>query len=87
VTFTSVAKATPKGVLHSEHSTNCNVRSAYVLTDLTPHDVVWAPSPIGHSTGLNFGVRLALYFGLKLVLQDRWDADREVQRIDAQVCT
>ena len=33
------------------------------------------PSPIGHSTGFNYGVRVALYHGLPLVLQDRWDAD------------
>ena len=36
-------------------------------------DVVWMPSPIGHSTGFNYGVRFALYHGLPLVLQDRWD--------------
>ena len=33
------------------------------------------PSPIGHSTGFNYGVRFALYHGLPLVLQDRWDGD------------
>ncbi len=38
-------------------------------------DVVWMPSPVGHSTGFNYGVRLALYHGLRLVLQDRWDGD------------
>ena len=32
------------------------------------------PSPIGHSTGFNYGVRFAVYHGLPLVLQDRWDA-------------
>src|SRR5207244_2330075 len=36
--------------------------------------VVWMPSPTGHSTGFNYGVRIALYHGLPLVLQDRWDA-------------
>ena len=51
------------------------------------HDVVWVPSPIGHSTGLNFGVRLALYFGMKLVLQDRWDADRAVELIERERCS
>ena len=47
-----------------------------MVNELTDDDVVWMPSPIGHSTGLNFGVRLALYFGMKLVLQERWDAER-----------
>ena len=64
VIFTSGTEATPKGVMHTEHTTNCNVRSAYAVNELGPLDVVWMPSPIGHSTGLNFGVRLALSFGL-----------------------
>jgi acyl-CoA synthetase (AMP-forming)/AMP-acid ligase II len=87
VIFTSGTEATPKGVLHTEHTTNCNVRSAYAVNELTDHDVVWAPSPIGHSTGLNFGMRLALYFGMKLVLQDRWDADRAVELIERERCS
>ena len=39
----------------------------------TADDVVWMPSPVGHSTGFNYGLRFALYHGLPLVLQDRWD--------------
>ena len=87
VIFTSGTEATPKGVMHTEHTTNCNVRSAYAVNALGRHDVVWVPSPIGHSTGLNFGVRLALYFGLKLVLQDRWDAERAVELIETERCS
>jgi cyclohexanecarboxylate-CoA ligase len=87
VIFTSGTEATPKGVMHTEHTTNCNVRSAYAVNDLGPDDVVWVPSPIGHSTGLNFGVRLALYFGLKLVLQDTWNADRAVELIERERCS
>jgi acyl-CoA synthetase (AMP-forming)/AMP-acid ligase II len=36
---------------------------------------------------LNFGVRLALYFGMKLVLQDRWDPGRAVELIDRERCS
>lgn len=87
VIFTSGTEATPKGVMHTEHTTNCNVRSAYAVNDLGPDDVVWTPSPIGHSTGLNFGVRLALYFGLKLVLQDRWDPARAAELVEQERCS
>jgi len=87
VIFTSGTEATPKGVVHTENTTNCNVRSAYAVNELGRHDVVWVPSPIGHSTGLNFGVRLALYFGLKLVLQDRWDADRAAELVEREQCS
>ena len=87
VIFTSGTEATPKGVMHTEHTTNCNVRSAYAVNELGPLDVVWMPSPIGHSTGLNFGVRLALSFGLPLVLQEAWNADRAVELIARERCT
>jgi acyl-CoA synthetase (AMP-forming)/AMP-acid ligase II len=85
--FTSGTEATPKGVMHTEHTTNCNVRSAYAVNELTDKDVVWVPSPIGHSTGLNFGVRLALYFGMKLVLQDRWDPERAAELVEREGCS
>ena len=87
VIFTSGTEATPKGVVHTEHTTNCNVRSAHAVNELGPDDVVWVPSPIGHSTGLNFGVRLALYFGMKLVLQDRWDPRRAAELVERERCS
>jgi acyl-CoA synthetase (AMP-forming)/AMP-acid ligase II len=87
VIFTSGTEATPKGVVHTEHTTNCNVRSAHAVNGLGPDDVVWTPSPIGHSTGLNFGVRLALYSGLKLVLQDQWDPRRAAELVERERCS
>jgi acyl-CoA synthetase (AMP-forming)/AMP-acid ligase II len=45
------------------------------------------PSPIGHSTGFNYGVRFALYHGLPLVLQDAWDPDAAVDLIRRRRCT
>jgi acyl-coenzyme A synthetase/AMP-(fatty) acid ligase len=60
--------------MHTEETANFSVRVAQQDLKLGPDDVVWMPSPIGHSTGFNYGVRLAIYHGLALVLQDRWDA-------------
>ena len=73
--FTSGTEASPKAIMHTEQTANFSVRVAYDDLGLGPHDVVWMPSPIGHSTGFNYGVRFALYHGLRLVLQDRWDGD------------
>lgn len=73
--FSSGTEATPKGIVHSEQTTNSGVRALYDFLDLDRDAVVWMPSPVGHSTGFNFGLRFALYHGLPLVLQDRWDAD------------
>ncbi|HSO96401.1 MAG TPA: AMP-binding protein [Acidimicrobiia bacterium] len=71
--FTSGTEASPKAILHTEQTTNFSVRVAFSDLGLSAHDVVWMPSPVGHSTGFNYGLRFALYHGLPLVLQDRWD--------------
>jgi acyl-CoA synthetase (AMP-forming)/AMP-acid ligase II len=72
--FTSGTEAAPKAIMHTEQTANFSVRVAYSDLGMSATDVVWMPSPIGHSTGFNYGVRFALYHGLPLVLQDRWDA-------------
>jgi acyl-CoA synthetase (AMP-forming)/AMP-acid ligase II len=73
--FTSGTEARPKAIMHTEQTANFSVRVAHADLGLGDGDVVWMPSPIGHSTGFNYGVRLALYHRLRLVLQDRWDGD------------
>jgi acyl-coenzyme A synthetase/AMP-(fatty) acid ligase len=72
--FTSGTEAAPKAIMHTEQTANFSVRVAAGDLGIGDGDVVWMPSPIGHSTGFNYGVRFALYHGLPLVLQDRWDA-------------
>jgi acyl-CoA synthetase (AMP-forming)/AMP-acid ligase II len=72
--FTSGTEAAPKAIMHTEQTANFSVRVAFADLGMGEADVVWMPSPIGHSTGFNYGVRFALYHGLPLVLQDRWDA-------------
>jgi cyclohexanecarboxylate-CoA ligase len=73
--FTSGTEARPKAIMHTEQTTNFSVRVAYDDLGLADGDVVWMPSPIGHSTGFNYGVRMALYHRLPLLLQDRWDGE------------
>jgi acyl-CoA synthetase (AMP-forming)/AMP-acid ligase II len=85
--FTSGTEAAPKAIMHTEETTNVSVRVTLDAMRLGEHDVVWMPSPIGHSTGLNFGVRLALYAGLPLVLQDKWDAARAAELIERERCS
>ncbi len=85
--FTSGTEANPKAIMHTEQTANFAVRTAYLDMDMTPNDVVWMPSPIGHSTGFNYGVRFALYHGLKLVLQDSWDAAVALRLIRAEGCS
>ncbi len=85
--FTSGTEARPKAIMHTEQTANFSVRVAYADLAMTDDDVVWMPSPVGHSTGFNYGVRFALYHGLRLVLQDRWDAATAVELVAREGCS
>ena len=85
--FTSGTEAVPKAIMHTEQTANFSVRVAYTDLGLDRSDVVWMPSPIGHSTGFNYGVRFALYHGLPLVLQDRWDGEAAVELVARHHCS
>jgi acyl-CoA synthetase (AMP-forming)/AMP-acid ligase II len=85
--FTSGTEAAPKAIMHTEQTANFAVRASWRSLSMTSEDVVWMPSPIGHSTGFNFGVRMAVYHGLKLVLQDRWDPTEAAKLVQAERCT
>jgi non-ribosomal peptide synthetase component E (peptide arylation enzyme) len=87
VIFTSGTEAQPKAIMHTEQTTNFSVRAAYADLDMGDDDVVWMPSPVGHSTGFNYGLRFALYHGLPLVLQDRWDAATALDLVVQERCT
>ncbi|HWE54023.1 MAG TPA: AMP-binding protein [Acidimicrobiales bacterium] len=87
VIFTSGTEARPKAIMHTEQTANFSVRVAYSDLEMTGSDVVWMPSPMGHSTGFNYGMRFAVYHGLPLVLQDRWDADAAAEWISRERCS
>ena len=87
VLFTSGTEAEPKAVMHTEETTNFCVRQIWSTLRMDERDVIWMPSPVGHSTGLNFGLRLALYHGVRLVLQDQWDPAVAVDLIERERCS
>jgi non-ribosomal peptide synthetase component E (peptide arylation enzyme) len=85
--FTSGTEASPKAIMHTEQTANFSARVAYQDMRLTPGDVIWMPSPVGHSTGFNYGIRVALCSGLKLVLQDVWNAKTAATLIQQEGCS
>src|SRR5687768_11467943 len=85
--FTSGTEATPKAIMHTEQTANFSVRVAHADMGITDDDVVWMPSPVGHSTGFNYGLRFALYHGIPLVLQDQWDATAAVELVLRERCS
>jgi acyl-CoA synthetase (AMP-forming)/AMP-acid ligase II len=88
VTFTSGTEAMPKGVVHSHQTTMFGLRAFTVgVLGQDSSDVVFMPSPLCHATGLQWGLRAALYVGAPLVLQDRWDPAVALRLINQYRCT
>ncbi|MFA5885841.1 MAG: AMP-binding protein [Acidimicrobiia bacterium] len=85
--FTSGTEASPKAIMHTEQTVGFSLRVAYADLGLGPDDVVWMPSPVGHSTGFNYGLRFALFHGLRLVLQDIWNGDDAAALVARERCT
>jgi cyclohexanecarboxylate-CoA ligase len=85
--FTSGTEAEPKAIMHTERTLNASLRATWEGVGMSAADVVWMPAPIGHSTGFNHGMRLAIYHGLKLVLQDRWDPVEAAQLVETHGLT
>ena len=85
--FTSGTESKPKGVVHSHDTQMYGTLWMAKLLGLTGDDIVWAPSPISHGTGFQWGVREAITLGATLVLQDIWSPDEALKLIARERCT
>ncbi|HYC80486.1 MAG TPA: AMP-binding protein [Solirubrobacterales bacterium] len=86
VAFTSGTESDAKGCVHSSNTSLFALRSAVDELGLGKDDVVYMPSPLGHATGINWGMRLAFLLGTTLVLQDRWDVEVACELIRRHGC-
>jgi acyl-CoA synthetase (AMP-forming)/AMP-acid ligase II len=87
VLFTSGTEAAPKGALHSHNTLLANNRALAQLLRLGEDDHVFMASPVGHGTGYGFGIRLAIFLGSKLVLQETWEPSAAARMIADERCT
>ena len=82
--FTSGTEGKPKAVMHTEQTLNSNFRAAWRSFEMGDAEVVWTPSPVGHSSGFGYGIRIALLHGAALVLQDRWTPEEAIALIERE---
>jgi cyclohexanecarboxylate-CoA ligase len=87
VTFTSGTEGMAKGCVHSSNTLMFCHDTACAELGLSSDDIIFMASPLGHATGLAFGLRLALRLGATLVLQDQWDPAVACRMIAAHGCT
>jgi acyl-coenzyme A synthetase/AMP-(fatty) acid ligase len=85
--FTSGTESTPKGVMHSHNTMMYGTSQMASRLGLDEEDVVWIPSPVGHGTGFQWGVRQAIALGAKMVLQDNWSPEEGARLIDQEKCS
>jgi cyclohexanecarboxylate-CoA ligase len=74
VLYTSGTTAEPKGALHSDNTLVWESRSMAANHGLGADEVFVMPSPVGHISGLLYGVMLPAVLGATAVLMERWDA-------------
>lgn len=71
---TSGTTGVPKLVLHTHRSTVGGALQAVAgEMGLGPDDVLFAPSPLAHASGFQYGTRLAIALGTTLLLLDKWE--------------
>ena len=85
--FTSGSSGTPKGVMHDSNTIGAMNTSVAPIYGLGPDEVILMAAPLGFSAGFVHGLRLAIYLGATLVLQEAWNADRFLELLDREKAT
>jgi acyl-CoA synthetase (AMP-forming)/AMP-acid ligase II len=87
VLFTSGSAGDPKGVMHSSNTICALNTTVAPIYGLGSEDVIFMAAPLGFSAGYVHGLRLAIYLGATLVLQESWNADRALQTMVREKAT
>jgi cyclohexanecarboxylate-CoA ligase len=85
--YTSGTESVPKGALHSHATLAAEIASIRDLYALGERDVVFMPSPIGHITGVLYGLHLPVLLRSAGVLQDVWEPGRALALIERERCS
>lgn len=85
--YTSGTTGAPKGVLHNHHTLEYENRTIIELFELTGEDTVFMPSPVGHITGILYGLNLPFTLGISVVLQDVWDPADALALLERHRCS
>lgn len=84
--YTSGTTSAPKGVLHSHQTIIWEMRSIIRELQLGNDDSTFMASPIGHLTGIVYGVYLPTVLANSSALLDVWDAPAAADIIEQHAC-
>ena len=85
--FTSGTESNPKGVVHTHNTMNFGNRTIADRIGLTSDEIIWGVSPVGHATGMMWAVRLTIFLGATVVMQEVWDPAEAIDLIERERCT
>lgn len=82
--YTSGSTSAPKGVRHADRTlvAECAAQAAY--HGMAGDDVFVMPSPVGHISGLLYGILLPVWLGGTSVLMPEWDPGRFLELVQAE---
>ncbi len=84
ILYTSGTTAEPKGVLHSANTLLAECGATIRYHELEAGEVFVMPSPVGHISGLLYGVMLPVALGATSVLMETWDAERFLSLVERE---
>ena len=82
--YTSGSTADPKGVLHSDATLRAECAAQATYHGLRDDDVFVMASPVGHVSGLLYGVLLPVWLGATAVLLPTWDPGRFLELVASE---
>lgn len=85
--YTSGTTSPPKGALHSHNTLDYENRSIIEFFGLTPSDVVFMPSPVGHIIGVLYGMQLPFMLSTTVVLLDIWKPEQALELVQEHSCS
>jgi cyclohexanecarboxylate-CoA ligase len=85
--YTSGTTSDPKGVLHTHNTLDYENRSIIEFFGLTASDVIFMPSPVGHMTGVLYGMQLPFMLNIPVVLLDIWEPGKALRLLGTHSCT
>ncbi|MCP4188473.1 MAG: AMP-binding protein [Gammaproteobacteria bacterium] len=77
--FTSGSSGIPKGVMHSSNTIGALNTTVAPIYNFDSETIIFMAAPLGFSAGYAHGLRLAIYLGATLILQDVWNADQALE--------
>ena len=85
--YTSGTTGRPKGVLHTHNTIHAENHKTAAAAGLTPDDVIFMCSTVGHVTGALYALNMTWYSDIPVVLMDAWSPEQAYELMARHRCS